>query len=275
MHSYKRQPLYLLLSPVPMLLAFLAQFLLFFTLLFLKQLFPSPVFSFLMTDALWLTALSNLFLFLFFYIWYRYGFSSDSAAGQGRTVKSIPYLLLLGIGLFLVSNGVMFLEEVLLPDQMNDYIKLIEDAGLNSISLISSFTTLLAAPVTEELIFRGVTLKLLQKSRFPFWLVNLIQSVLFGIYHGNWIQGIYAALLGFVLGYVCELCHSLPASILLHCMFNFFGTYVVAALNLLPIHPVFYYLLSIPGAAITVLSLRLLKKKLSAASEPAGTCRTN
>ena len=42
----------------------------------------------------------------------------------------------------------------------------------------------------------------------------------------NWIQGIYAFALGLVLGYVCEKGGSIYYSILLHILFNLWGTVI-------------------------------------------------
>ncbi|MFQ6806449.1 MAG: lysostaphin resistance A-like protein [Lachnospiraceae bacterium] len=43
------------------------------------------------------------------------------------------------------------------------------------------------APVVEELIYRGLTLKIFQKA-FPFWAANVMQAALFGLMHMNLIQ---------------------------------------------------------------------------------------
>ena len=42
----------------------------------------------------------------------------------------------------------------------------------------------------------------------------------------NMIQGIYAGCLGLILGYVCEKGGSIYYSILLHILFNFWGTVI-------------------------------------------------
>ena len=62
------------------------------------------------------------------------------------------------------------------------------------------------------------------KKCLPFWAANLLQALLFGIFHMNMIQGIYAFCLGLVLGYVCNRGGSIYYSILLHMLFNFWGT---------------------------------------------------
>ena len=64
----------------------------------------------------------------------------------------------------------------------------------------------------------------------PFFAANVLQALLFGIYHGNLIQGTYAFVLGLVLGFTAEYFHSVWASILLHAFVN--GS--AELLNLLP-----------------------------------------
>ena len=54
----------------------------------------------------------------------------------------------------------------------------------------------------------------------PFMAANILQAVLFGIYHMNLIQGIYAFVLGFILGYTAEYFHSIWAAVLLHAFVN-------------------------------------------------------
>ena len=53
---------------------------------------------------------------------------------------------------------------------------------------------------------------------------NLIQAVLFGIYHGNLVQGIYAFCIGVLLGYLAERYSSLIIPVMVHALFNLFGT---------------------------------------------------
>lgn len=62
------------------------------------------------------------------------------------------------------------------------------------------------------------------RKALPFALANLMQAALFGLFHLNWIQGIYAFALGIVLGYVCERGGSIYYSMGLHLLFNLWGT---------------------------------------------------
>ena len=101
-----------------------------------------------------------------------------------------------------------------------------ESTGINSGLTVSMFFySILLAPIGEELLFRGVTMHQ-AKRVFPFWAANIMQALLFGLFHMNMIQGIYAFFLGMVLGYICEKGGSIYQSILFHMMFNFWGTII-------------------------------------------------
>lgn len=58
----------------------------------------------------------------------------------------------------------------------------------------------LAAPVTEELLFRGLLLRGLEDYGKPF--AVMVSAALFGLYHGSPIQTPFAFMVGLVLGYV-------------------------------------------------------------------------
>ena len=75
------------------------------------------------------------------------------------------------------------------------------------------------APITEELLFRGVLLRAF--APYGKKLSIFISALLFGLFHGNLIQTPYALLVGFVFGYVALEYHIVWA-IALH-MFNNLG----------------------------------------------------
>jgi membrane protease YdiL (CAAX protease family) len=76
-----------------------------------------------------------------------------------------------------------------------------------------------AAPIAEELVFRGVILHKTSRE-IPFLGANILQALLFGIYHWNIIQGIYAAMIGLLLGWVYYKYKTILAPILLHMLIN-------------------------------------------------------
>lgn len=73
-------------------------------------------------------------------------------------------------------------------------------------------------PITEEIIFRGFLLKGLQKYGNIFAIT--VSSIVFGAFHGNLIQSVFATFVGLVLGYVATE-YSIKWSIALHIINNF------------------------------------------------------
>lgn len=71
--------------------------------------------------------------------------------------------------------------------------------------------------ITEEVTMRGVVLSGYDKK--PTFLAALITGIMFGIFHLDFQQLLYAAVLGFILAYVVRITNSIFASMLMH-----FGT---------------------------------------------------
>lgn len=84
----------------------------------------------------------------------------------------------------------------------------------------------IAAPILEEIIFRGYVLRSLQNYGNVFAI--LVSSILFGLYHGNLFQALPTAAFGIVLAYVAIRSNSLIPSICIHALNN-----LVASLNVL------------------------------------------
>lgn len=85
-------------------------------------------------------------------------------------------------------------------------------------------------PVTEELIFRGFGFAQMRRKRSFVW-AAIVSAVIFGIYHGNVVQFVYAGCLGLLLSGVYEAYRSLWAPICLHIAANMSS---LLFMNLLP-----------------------------------------
>lgn len=80
-------------------------------------------------------------------------------------------------------------------------------------------TSGLLIPIMEEVIFRGISFRLLRRwISFP-WAMT-ISAVVFGAYHGNLVQFVYAGLCGVLLAYLYEKYDSILAPILSHMFMN-------------------------------------------------------
>ena len=79
-----------------------------------------------------------------------------------------------------------------------------------------------AAPIFEEILFRGIVFNELRK-HISLAAAVLTQGLLFGIYHLNFFQGIYGAVLGILAGLIYIWFNSIWAPISLHVAFNTFS----------------------------------------------------
>ena len=86
-------------------------------------------------------------------------------------------------------------------------------------------------PVAEELVFRGIVLSRLNLG-FGVTPAIILSALMFGIYHGNLVQGIYGTLMGLIIGYVYIKYDALVYPILVHSGANIL-VFVITSCNLL------------------------------------------
>lgn len=118
------------------------------------------------------------------------------------------YLSILIVGLIMIFN----------PEVMENYNEMMEFA-LGGNEVLAIFAAVILAPINEECIMRGLILKNLQKY-FSEPVVIILQAIMFGIFHANWVQGIYAIPIGAALGYVAVKCKSVLPCIFMHLFYN-------------------------------------------------------
>jgi membrane protease YdiL (CAAX protease family) len=101
------------------------------------------------------------------------------------------------------------------------------DLAIEEVTRVSSplraitvpFTFVLVAPVTEELLFRGLILRAL-KARYGRGAAIGLSALLFGAFHVDPQALVFASLVGLVLGWVAERARSTMPSIAMHAAFN-------------------------------------------------------
>ena len=178
-------------------------------------------------------------------LWYYFGCKRKQLAPPKAVINPLNLVVVavLAYCMQYAAQIIMILVDLLLPRAMNNYEQLIELAGIGEVTVLGVLYGVILGPIAEELVFRGLTLYYAQKFTRHFWLANLIQGVLFGIMHMNLVQGIYATVLGMVLGFVYHRFRSLYASIWLHIFFNFLAYGPLVFLDgLLPQSAIFHFL---------------------------------
>lgn len=169
-----------------------------------------------------------------FLLWYYFVFIEPAGLNKfvnAQTGKLSPVCFIWLVPLaFAVQHAISLLMgaiAMIAPSAMESYTELVDSSGLTEYSPVWVIATLILPPLVEETIFRGLILQYLRKAGACFIVANLFQSVLFGIFHMNLVQGVYAAFLGFLLGYLAWRYQSLIVPMAMHALFNFFGTAVI------------------------------------------------
>lgn len=140
-----------------------------------------------------------------------------------KKIINIISVIVFGFIMEIVASGVLQLVLQLFPETSRKYSELISqmvDMTPQTILII-----VVVSPIIEELIFRGAVLSIANKIT-PFYIANIIQALLFGVYHGNIVQGVYAFLLGLLIGYLKRKYGKLIYTILFHMSLNLAGVYL-------------------------------------------------
>ena len=139
-----------------------------------------------------------------------------------RKTNSTNIIIAAGLGLFvwLFNSGVLTLiqNQGLLPSYFAKMEEILSPLSEGSV-FVAILTVGIVAPFAEEFLFRGVVYKTLSKNISIKWTI-IIQAVFFGIFHGNLIQGTYAAVLGIIFGFVTYKTKSLIPAIIMHMVNN-------------------------------------------------------
>ena len=205
-------------------------------------------------------------------LWYYFAFVEKRGGkafwkSQTKQLTPVSFLWMIPTAFF-AHHAVSFLMtavSLVLPSAMRNYTEMVETSGFSDYSLLWAAATLILAPLMEETVFRGMIYGYLRRAGAGFVAANLIQAVLFGVYHMNLIQGIYAALAGFLLGYLAHRYQSLIIPMVFHSVFNLFGTALAEwESNVLPdLLLMVMILASVPllAAVIAMIQLRVGEKK--------------
>lgn len=169
-------------------------------------------------------------------------------------IKDIMYITLFGIGLSVIVLNLTGILTEFIPS----YTNIQNQIEYASNSIYQLFITIILIPICEEIIFRRVIFGYL-KENYNIVGAVIMQALVFGIAHGNIVQGTYTFILGIALGLVYMYCNSLCGSIILHITFNLMGSLIIP--KLVAMNPSLVYVLLIIGIVCLVFSLLKVMKK--------------
>ncbi|MCD8301050.1 MAG: CPBP family intramembrane metalloprotease [Clostridiales bacterium] len=196
---------------------------------------------------------------LIFVVWYHRALvrpykKKKGSYPRGYSFHTIMSILFLGIGLQYVTTLVANVTAYFKPDWLSAYQKLVSNAGYGNPTVTIVIYSIVVAPILEETIFRGLIFRY-ARIAFPFWIANIWQALLFGVMHGNFLQGIYAFVMGLILGFIAHRGRGIKYSIPVHIIFNVIGLFFSGLISLTT--SLSYPIAMAAGMALTIFALWL------------------
>lgn len=170
-----------------------------------------------------ITLLCDMVLMAGFGTWYyfrerQYPFRPNYKSAF--SLKNIGYIIVMGVLGQYASNLIATLTGVLIPSAMVLMKIWAQNFDLSTASpVLMILAVCIVGPIAEELVFRGMIFGKLRRA-FSFWPAAIISGIMFGVFHMNIMQGVYASVLGVLLAYVYEKTQTIFGSIFFHIVFN-------------------------------------------------------
>lgn len=143
---------------------------------------------------------------------------------------------------------------------LNNKFKIYDDIQIFSLHMITTqqfiallFSTIFA-PAFEEILFRGLIFNEL-KDNMNIFASIIIQAMIFATMHGSIYKDIYTFLLGIIAALIYLWVNSIFASILLHGLFNLFGSLLAPCIAYYNINLVIFVTLSLITLLVSLVIL--------------------
>ncbi len=169
-------------------------------------------------------------------------------------IKAYIYLIMASMGSILGLN--VLLEITGVTTKLEAYQHMLADEYSASL-FVGLICTGLIVPVAEEVLFRGIMFNIL-KRRTKFRIAILLSALFYGFYHMDYVQGVYAFVLGCLLAYVYEYFGTFLMPVFIHILSSvvcYLITYTAIVESALYSWPI-----CIVSAVIGVVGLKLLNK---------------
>lgn len=138
-------------------------------------------------------------------------------------LKPLTLLVLIVMTLALIIVIEPFTYFIPMPDFFKEIM-----AGMVQPNIFSFLTIVIAAPILEEIFFRGIILEGLLKNYSPTKAI-IWSALIFGIAHLNPWQAISATLAGIFIGWIYWKTNSLISGILIHFVNNLMGFVIITS----------------------------------------------
>ena len=168
------------------------------------------------------TAISAVFaVFFYWLLWGRKKTEEDKQYFRDKVLrgKNVVMLCVGTVGLYFLSILISDIIGIISPETIKEYNEMM-DIALGGNLFMAVIAAVVLAPISEECIMRGMIFRNLQKY-FSVPAAIIIQAVMFGIFHMNWVQGLYVIPVALGLGFVAEKSKSVFPCICMHMFYNF------------------------------------------------------
>lgn len=170
--------------------------------------------------------------------------------------NSILWISVASIAFSMVGNNLIDISP--LPELSGSYEE--TSAMLMSGSLVLQLLCVgILAPIVEEILMRGIIFGRLRDMMRPVWAI-FWGGLLFGIFHGNIVQGVYTACFGWFLCWLMERFGSIKATCLSHMVSNMAVSLIVSTslYNRIFENDIAFWVVTIAAAVFFVMAILLL-----------------
>lgn len=170
----------------------------------------------------------------------------EGSSKQFASYIKIPVTILLAISSALAVNILFILLH--LTENSETY----QEVAQNQYGVVFGLGLVLygiVSPLAEEVVFRGIIFNRM-KREYSVISAALLSALMFGFYHGNSVQGIYAFLIGCLIAYTYERFGSFFYAVLFHgvanvAVYTITGTEALYKIIVTPVNYVVFALISI------------------------------
>ncbi len=178
---------------------------------------------------MWSLAVYAVISIITFFIWYKKLNGKNALKLDYKktfSIKTVIAIVIIAISMNFATSCFLGIIDHLVPSSMDNYNEMMDTAfGDASVIPLALYGTILG-PIAEEMCLRATTIAHLKKSRCKMWILLVIQAVCFGFIHLNLVQGLYATVLGLILGIIAIKTGSVIPAIATHVIYNIFGFFV-------------------------------------------------
>jgi len=204
------------------------------------------------------TIVMHIMIIIIFGLWYFFGRSKNIGQKFRFRGKLLLVTFVMALSMSVMSNTTALIQEYFFPSVIENYEDMMDLSGMGT-NIITIIAAVLIAPVGEELFCRGITLMYARKA-FPFWIANIMQALIFGIMHMNWVQGTYAFLIGLILGYAVKKYNSIIPGIIIHFFVNSIASIITAMMfSYVPANLLSIIISVIVSLTVVILSLIMMR----------------